>query len=699
LRPLVDPISPLKKNPGARLFDFLAAAAVFLCGLGARVFYVLSLRETPIFTSISLDPAYYMAWASRIAAGDWLSGNQVFEQSPLYAYILAGIFTEAGEDLLTIRLVQAVAGAVTSLLVFVIARKLFGRPAGLAAGLLAAFYAPAIFHDGMIMKTGFAVLLTAAMTAALAHSDASRRGLLFTGGLLLGLSTLVRDNLILLAPLLALWLVVDLWLPPAIQVGRIKEAAVRLAIFTGGVLLAVLPVTARNLHVSGELVLLTSGGGEVFFIGNNPEADGKYSPPSFVRATSGLEHDDFRAEAVKRAGQGLTRREASNYWLEEGVSWIRENPGDWLRLTGRKLMIFLNGYELPDNQNFYHHRLLVPMLGTLPTWALVFPLAVAGFFLSLRGWRELLPLYVITAGYTATVLLFFNFARFRMPLMPIVLAFAAEGIIEIPALLRRSNWSWLAPPALLAGAGAAAIALAPMNNDALHRGQAAAQLSSLMFDSNRISESRKASREGIELLEDVYSGAGGTTPAGSHGVAGASDPGRPPLGISFYSTVMEAYSTRARIERAAGDESAALVWVQRAVTAAPDDALGFDTLLNAGEILLEAGRTDDAVRALARAREVEPGHLRLALLYAQTLHKKGKLREAVKVVDDALDEHEVIDPLTLADANYGLALLHRDLRNYPRMKFHLREALAKNPDHPRADWIRKKLVETDPGRR
>ena len=702
MRPLVDPMSPLKKNPQARLFDFWAAAAVFFCGLGARLLYVLSLRETPLFNGISLDPAYYIAWASRIAAGDWLSGTRVFEQSPLYAYILAGIFSQAGEDLLTVRLVQCAAGAVSSLLVFMITRKLFGRPAGLVAGLLAGFYAPAVFYDGMIMKTGFAVLLTAAMTAALVHSDASRRGLIFTGGLFLGLAALIRDNLILLAPLLAFWLVVDLFLPPSIKFGRGREAAARVSILAAGVLLAILPVTARNVIVAGEFVLLRSGGGENFYIGNNPDADGKYSPPPFIRATSGLESEDFRVEAQKRLGRGLTRKEVSAYWLGESMAWIKENPGDWLRLTGRKLLIFLNGYELPDNQNFYHHRLLVPMLGYLPTWTLIFPLAASGFFLSLRAWRQLLPLYVIAAGYTATILLFFNFARFRMPLLPIALAFAAEGIIEIPALLRRSNWSWAAPPALLAGAGAAAIALAPMHNDALHRGQAAAQLSALMFESGRISESRAASEEGIALLEQVYAGAGGTTPEGKHGVVAASHPGRPPLGVSFYSTLMEAYTTRARIERAVEDEAAALVWVQRAVTAAPDDSLGFDTLLNAGEILLEAGRIDDASQALIRARQVdpsEPAHLRLALLYAQSLHKQGKLRQAVKIVDDALHEHDEIDPLTLADANYGLALLQRDLRNYPRMKFHLREVLAKNPDHPRADWIRKKLVETDPDRR
>src|SRR5262249_23006200 len=157
-----------------------------------------------------------------------------------------------------------------------------------------------------------------------------------------------------------------------------------------------------------------------FYIGNNPEADGKYAPPPFVRATSVVEHEDFRTEAARRLGHPVTRHESSSYWLGEGLRWIRSHPIDYAVLLRRKILLLLDAYELPDNLNFDHHRIVVPILRRLPTWAALLPLAAAGLAITLPAWREILPLHLIAIGYAGTILLFFNFARFRMPLVPIL---------------------------------------------------------------------------------------------------------------------------------------------------------------------------------------------------------------------------------------------------------------------------------------
>lgn len=694
MRPVVDPVSPLRKDPRGRAFDRLAGASVFMAALGARLYYLHQLRQTPLFGQLRLDPAYYVAWARRILEGDWLSGSRVFEQSPLYAYILAGIFRAGGENLLAPRLVQAVVGSLTCLLVFLIGRRAMGRAAGLAAGLLAALYAPGIFYDGMIMKTCWAVFLTAAMTAALVESEGSRRSLLFTAGICLGLAALVRDNLILLAPLLAIWLAADVRLRSALTRGRLREAAARAGVFAAGVILAVAPVTIRNAYVSGDWVLLTAGGGEVFFIGNNADADGMYSPPAFVRAMSGLEHEDFRKEAERRVGHALTRREASNYWLAEGARWIASDPLGWIRLTGRKLRIFLNGYELPDNQNFDHHRLFVPALRGLPTWSFLLPLAAAGIVLSAAAWRDLLPLWIVGGGYLATVLLFFNFARFRMPIVPVLMVFAGEAIAAAPGLLRPPLRRARTAAALGAALLALIVALVPVGQDALHRGQAESELADLLAQAGHMDQAGRASMKAIDLLESVYTDAGGTL-RGEHGVAPPGAPGRVPLGDSYYGITMEAYQTQARIERMQGRENDAFEWAARAADAAPDSMVGRDALTAYAEALLARGRLAEAIAPVARARRIDPGAVRPALLQAQILHRTGHPREALRVVNETIDAHPKMSALDLADANYGLGLIYHDLGDIPRMRFHLREALEKNPNHPAAAHIRSLLAEAD----
>src|SRR5206468_9501513 len=145
-------------------------------------------------------------------------------------------------------------------------------------------------------------------------------------------------------------------------------------LFLLGAAAGILPVTARNYVVGHEFALLTTGGGEVFFIGNNPDANGRYLPPPFVHADPEREHDDFIAKAGELQGRKLTPGESSGFWLRQGLSWIAENPGAWIRLLGRKLVIFWNAYELPDNYNYYEVRevLLHPL--SLPGALLFLPL-------------------------------------------------------------------------------------------------------------------------------------------------------------------------------------------------------------------------------------------------------------------------------------------------------------------------------------
>lgn len=692
MKPLVDPVSPLRPDRRGKIYDGAACAGVVLAALALRSLYLLQLSGSPLAFDLGVDPSYYLGWARRIAAGDWLSGREVFEQSPLYAYILALVFRLLGEDLLTVRILQACAGALTAGLVFLSARKAFGRPSALAAGILFAIYGPAIFYDGMIMKTVYAVLMTAAMTACLLYSEGSRRALLVLAGACLGVAALFRDNLILLAPLLAGWLALDVRLRSPLTSGRLREAATRVLLFAAGTVAAILPVTARNLAVSGEPVLLTAGGGEVFYIGNNPAADGKYSPPPFVRAAEGVEHEDFRREAERRAGRPLSRSEASSYWVGEGIRWILSDPGGWLSLLGRKALVFSNSYEQPDNQNFYHHRVFAPILRVLPTWALLLPLAAAGAAISSRHWRNLLPLYLIGGGYFLTVMLFFNFARFRMPLVPVLILFAGEGIGQAFSLARRPGRLLIAA---IPAAACAALALAPAGNDPFHRGQAEVQLASLYARAGRHQEALESSRSGIALLESIYTGTGALLGDGGHGVQPVRSLDRPKLGASYYGVLSEAYAERGRLSRTLDDPDEALVWLDRAVDATPEPRFAFSILAEQGEIFLQAGRLEEAEDYLNRAYMFKPGDFRLTLLLGQILYRTGRLQEARQLVESALATTREITPLALADANYALGLIHRELGETARMRFHFGETLRKNPAHPRAGWMRRVLSESD----
>ena len=126
--------------------------------------------------------------------------------------------------------------------------------------------------------------------------------------------------------------------------------------------------------------------------------------------------------AEVRTGRELTPAQASSFWLGAGLRFVAENPLAYLALQGRKLYLFWNGVEAQNNLSLYLARDLVPLLRwCVLGWGLVAPLAVAGWATSRRS--ALLDLYL--ASYLVACLLFFTSSEYRLPVVPVLLLYAA----------------------------------------------------------------------------------------------------------------------------------------------------------------------------------------------------------------------------------------------------------------------------------
>src|SRR5690242_21652255 len=125
---------------------------IFATALSLRVLYLIQIQSIPLFYNLPGDGRTYDEWAQRIAAGDWL-GQGVFYQAPLYLYFLGVLQHVVGHTLWAIRAIQAALGSVSCALIFLVGEDLLSRGVGIAAGLLLAFYAPAMFFDVLIEKS------------------------------------------------------------------------------------------------------------------------------------------------------------------------------------------------------------------------------------------------------------------------------------------------------------------------------------------------------------------------------------------------------------------------------------------------------------------------------------------------------------------------------------------------------------------
>jgi 4-amino-4-deoxy-L-arabinose transferase-like glycosyltransferase len=454
-------------EPARTSLRFLAVLGVIIVvGLIVRIAYLAELEHSDFANMLSLDSRFYRELAISILAGDKLPpGALTF--NPLYPLFLVVAFKLFGKTLLIPRLVQAALGLATVALVFFAGGRLAegpwkGRPsvaatAG-AAGIMAILYAPFVLYEGIIVSTSIEVfLLTASFAVALivdhdmqglrpvkiAGRPVPRRLSAFALGALLGAGALARPNLfLLLIVALPLW-----FLARHRRKGRGLEPAIACVL---GSLVFLLPPIAYNARSTGKLVPVTAHGGINFYIGNRPGTRGTYDPPEDMRADMRGLIEDARARAETDVGRSLSDADVSDYYFRQGLSAIKSDPAGWLRLLGRKLLLFWNGTEIPDLPNAFFYQRAAPILKLLCLpFAVVASLGLVGLVVLARNGRNRSIVFLFVGTGLVSVLLFYVNARYRLPLVPILMLAAAVFVAWAAREVSRKRWRSLLLMAML----------------------------------------------------------------------------------------------------------------------------------------------------------------------------------------------------------------------------------------------------------
>jgi len=428
----------------------------WLLGFAAllRVVYLLDYQAHSVFwDSMLLDAEVYDQLAQKIAAGDWLGGQEVYSLPPLYPYFLAVIFKSAGHGYAVVYVIQCLLGLANICLIHSIGRKVLSGRAPLIAAAMATLYGSFMFMESKLMSTTLALTLGLLLMRTLIWA-AERRTLTLwaTCGGLLGITALARPETLLFVPLASWWIHRLSRKPRGNASGKagakkpqvvIDQYALAgrnpwfaISVFVAFVIIAVAPVTLRNWVVSNDWSLsnlISSQAGITFYQSNNERANGLYV---FLEREgfSGNPHVQAEEEkkiAEKAAGRPLKRSEVTRYWIGLGMAWIAGNPGNAFVLECFKLLRFLGTYEYSTEYIIYVERDSVHTLWlTCLPFALISSLAIAGILMQLKERLQppaiLLALFV--ASNLAVVLLFYVSSRYRMPAAPYFILFAASAV-------------------------------------------------------------------------------------------------------------------------------------------------------------------------------------------------------------------------------------------------------------------------------
>ncbi|MCC7293569.1 MAG: tetratricopeptide repeat protein [Phycisphaerales bacterium] len=394
----------------------------------ARLAHLWSTRELPFLQHPVGDAEGYIAWATRIAGGDWI-GSEPFYQAPLYPYLLGALFRVVGVRGMAVLLAQSMMGSFAALALAATAGRIGGRRAAWVAGLMYALYPPAIFFDGIIQKASLAGALTCLLLLLVTvGSRRWRAGRAVAAGAVTGLLALTRENAFVWLALIAGWLLVH-----GRQVAPLNRRLIRCGAYLAGAAFVLGPVAARNGYVGGEMSFSTFQMGPNFYIGNSLEATGRYRPLVRGHETPEFERADAARLAQEALGRVLSASEVSHYWLDRAWVDICSAPGQWVRLTIRKVLMAVNAYEVSDVESFRvyaDHSLLLGTVGKVWHFGTLLPLAGAGMMLSRRrsGARSLHGL--LFAGMCIAVAGFYVLGRYRFPLAAVLTPFAAAGLVR-----------------------------------------------------------------------------------------------------------------------------------------------------------------------------------------------------------------------------------------------------------------------------
>lgn len=565
------------------------ALAIFAVSLVVRVVHLWQIRTASFFPLLMGDAQSYHAWAQELAAGDWV-GGEVFYQAPIYPYFLGLVYTVFGEGPMVIRLCQAVLGSLACVFLAYAGWRLFSKQAGIVAGLMLAFYAPAIFFDGLVQKSVLDALflcLALALLSGLMLEPRQRR-VWFWVGVTIACLMLTRENALVFVGVLLFWL---LWSHRAIGAERFRLAGV----FLAGLAIVLLPVAARNLAVGGEFYLTTSQFGPNFYIGNNAEASGIYQPLRFGRGDPRYERQDATELAEQATGTTMTPAQVSRYWTGQALSYIWSQPVDWLRLTVRKARLAWNASEVADTEDqlsYADRSVLLRVFGWVWHFGVLAPLALVGVWATWARRRELVLLYLMVGAYAAALVAFAIMARYRYPMVPLLVLLAAAGVTSVPRFLRS------APRPHLAWGVAAAVALAVFSNWPMY---SMAQMRAVT-ESNVGTELQVQGRveEAIALYQDALA--------------------RNPNNAVAHSNLGTAYAAAGRLDEAIEQHRTAL-------ELAPQDAEGHFNLANA---LVSNGEHDEAIEQFREALRVDASFAEAHVNMGNAFVEMGQLEDAAR---------------------------------------------------------------------
>lgn len=390
-----------------------------------RALYIWQYHSSEFWGHLTVDTRYHYLWAQAIASGDFW-GSQIFFRAPFYAYFLALLYKIFSGSILGIVIVQNVIGVISFVMIYKMAREIFGSKAAMVAAVIYLFTFDFYFFESELLLDFLLVFFVPLMFLLIFRAERTGRNIFWLiAGLVLGLAAATRPTVLVLLALIPLF-----FLRPGSKLFDLKKWVASILLFVVGTVAILFPIAVRNYFVAGEFTFVPTQGGINFYIGNNSQANGWSAAMPDSLGGAFWQYAECKQIAEEKTGEELNPGQVSRFWFKKGLASLAESPKHAILLYLNKITLMFTNQEISNNRNIPQFKRKVPISYIWPiSWWLVFPFGIVGMIACLRRNFKGKMILLFMILYSAVILVFFITSRFRLPLLPFWIAFASCGLL------------------------------------------------------------------------------------------------------------------------------------------------------------------------------------------------------------------------------------------------------------------------------
>lgn len=385
--------------------DLIAPIIIFVLAFSLRLSFIIFWHPAAL---VADEVDYDRIASSLLNKKGYVNefGQLTASRPPAYPIFLSGLYCIFGRNLFLVRIIQTIIGSFACLLIFYLAKDIFGNKTAFLAGLFSAVHLGFIAQSAKILTeclSIFILLCSVIFFHKLKKAQVCKKRYYACFGLMMGIASLVRSNLSILFFMLGIFLVCDLFQKQL----AVKNVVHYIVICGIAFIVPIAPWAIRNYAVFHGFIPLSTFQGIALYTSYKP-LDGKiygFTP---------------KDEITEKAKAIINEAERSSFLTKEAVEFVKTNPKVFFNLIGLKLAYFFSPFdwELIRDAVVYNYL-----------YMFYFPFFILGIFLYLPKLNALTQLYLPILGVVLTSILFFGLPRFRLPIEPYMIILASATIV------------------------------------------------------------------------------------------------------------------------------------------------------------------------------------------------------------------------------------------------------------------------------